>query len=83
MTAPQHDTPDIVIAATRWLIHRYRQTACRELARMIERHLDWMHDRATTPNWPTPGGGCHLRGARNPPSTSFIHIAPCIEGCLA
>lgn len=49
MTAPQHDTPDIVIAATRWLMGRYRQTGCGALARMVEQHLAWIRDRATSP----------------------------------
>ncbi len=50
MPAPQpHDTSDIVIAATLWLMHRYQQTGCRKLARMIEQHLTWMHDRASSP----------------------------------
>ena len=30
-------------------MHRYQQTGCRKLARMIEQHLTWMHDRATSP----------------------------------
>jgi hypothetical protein len=46
---PPHDTQEIVIAATLWLMHRYQQTGCRKLARMIEQHLDWMHDRASSP----------------------------------
>lgn len=51
MTTPQpHETGDIVIAATLWLMHRYRQTGCRKLARMIEQHLAWMHDRASSPH---------------------------------
>lgn len=50
MPAPQyHDTPDIVIAATRWLMRRYRQTGCRRLARMVEQHLRWMESRASKP----------------------------------
>jgi hypothetical protein len=50
MNTPQpHDTHEIVIAATLWLMHRYQQTGCRKLARMIEQHLAWMHDRATSP----------------------------------
>ncbi len=44
-----HDTPDIVIAATLWLMHRYQQTGCGKLARMVEQHLAWMQDRATHP----------------------------------
>lgn len=51
MPVPQpHDTSDIVIAATLWLMHRYQQTGCRKLARMIEQHLAWMHDRASSPH---------------------------------
>ena len=50
MSAPQpHDTSDIVIAATLWLMYRYQQTGSRKLARMIEQHLAWMHDRASSP----------------------------------
>ncbi|QLQ02604.1 MAG: hypothetical protein HZY77_06975 [Thiobacillus sp.] len=48
-TSQPHDTHEIVIAATLWLMHRYQQTGCRKLARMIEQHLVWMHDRATSP----------------------------------
>jgi len=44
-----HDTPDIVIAATLWLMHRYQQTGCGKLARMVEQHLAWMQDRAASP----------------------------------
>ncbi|MCD6706491.1 MAG: hypothetical protein LT080_08580 [Thiobacillus sp.] len=48
MSAPQyHDTPDIVIAATRWLMRRYRRTGCRKLARMVEQHLRWMESYAS------------------------------------
>lgn len=46
---PTHDTPEIVIAATLWLMHRYQQTGCSKLARMVEQHLGWMHDRASNP----------------------------------
>lgn len=50
MNAPLiHDTPDIVIAATLWLMHRYQQTGCGRLARMIEQHLAWMRDRTASP----------------------------------
>lgn len=50
MIAPHpNDTGEIVIAATLWLMHRYQQTGCRKLARMIERHLAWMRDRASSP----------------------------------
>ena len=44
-----HDTSEIVIAATRWLMHRYQQTGCRRLARMVEQHLAWLQDRASSP----------------------------------
>lgn len=48
MNTPQpHDTEGIVVTATLWLIHRYRQTGCRKLARLVERHLAWMRERAT------------------------------------
>lgn len=47
MNLPQpHDTDGIVVTATLWLIHRYRQTGCRRLARLVERHLAWMRERA-------------------------------------
>lgn len=47
MNAPQpHDTEGIVVTATLWLIHRYRQTGCRKLARLVERHFAWMRERA-------------------------------------
>ena len=50
MTAPPtHDTPDIVIAATLWLMHRYQQTHCARIARMIEQHLGWMRARTHNP----------------------------------
>lgn len=49
MPTPQyHDTPDIVITATRWLMRRYQQTGCNKLARMIEQHLSWMESRAAS-----------------------------------
>lgn len=44
-----HDTPDIVIAATRWPLRRYQQTGCRKLARMVEQHLRWLESRASDP----------------------------------
>lgn len=53
-TSQLHDTHEIVIAATLWLMHRYQKTGCRKLAHMIEQHLAWMHDRATSP----PPGRC-------------------------
>ena len=46
---PPHDTSDIVIAATLWLMHRYQQTRCTRLARMVELHLDWMEQHASHP----------------------------------
>ena len=46
-TPHTHDTPDIVIAATQWLMHRYQQTACRTLARMVEQHLRWIESHAS------------------------------------
>lgn len=50
MSASQyHDTPDIVIAATRWLMRRYQQTGCSKLARMVEQHLRWMEIHASRP----------------------------------
>lgn len=50
MSSPNyHDTPDIVIAATRWLMRRYQQTGCKKLARMVEQHLRWMESRASNP----------------------------------
>lgn len=50
MTPPkQHDTGEIVIAATLWLMRRYRQTACPRIARMIEQHLAWMRAHASSP----------------------------------
>ena len=49
MPTPQyHDTPDIVIAATLWLIHRYQQTGCNKPARTVEQNLSWMESRATS-----------------------------------
>jgi len=47
--ARPHDTHDIVIAATLWLMHCYQQTGCDKLARMVELHLGWMQDRANHP----------------------------------
>jgi hypothetical protein len=52
MAAPQyHDTHEIVIAATLWRgpTHRYQQTGCKKLARMVEQHLRWMQISATSP----------------------------------
>jgi hypothetical protein len=47
MRIPQpHDTHEIVIAATLWLMHRYQKTGCRTLAHLIEQHLSWIHDSA-------------------------------------
>ena len=43
------DTSDIVIAATLWLMHRYQQTHCAKLARMIELHLGWIQQRSSHP----------------------------------
>ncbi len=44
-----HDTHEIVIAATLWLMHRYQKTGCKKLARMVEQHLRWMRASATSP----------------------------------
>jgi len=44
-----HDTSDIVIAATLWLMHRYQQSPCARLARMVELHLGWMEQHASHP----------------------------------
>ncbi|MCL5061497.1 MAG: hypothetical protein M1449_14220 [Candidatus Thermoplasmatota archaeon] len=50
MAAPQyHDTHEIVIAATLWLMRRYQQTGCKKLAHMVEQHLCWMQISATSP----------------------------------
>lgn len=48
-TSPPHDTHEIVIAATLWLMHRYQQTRCKKLARMVEQHLRWMQAGASSP----------------------------------
>jgi hypothetical protein len=47
-TSP-HSTHEIVIAATLWLMHRYQQTGCKKLARMVDQHLRWMQLGATSP----------------------------------
>lgn len=44
-----HDTSDIIIAATLWLMHRYQQTHCARLARLVELHLGWMQQRSSHP----------------------------------
>mgnify|MGYP001433929544 CR=1 FL=1 len=49
MTPHYHNTPDIVIAATRWLIQRHRLTGCPGVARLVEQHLDWLAARADEP----------------------------------
>lgn len=46
---PYHDTPDIVIAATRWLIQRHRTTGCPGVARLVAQHLDWLAAHADKP----------------------------------
>jgi hypothetical protein len=46
---PIHSTQEIVIAATLWLMHRYQQTGCKKLARMVEQHLRWMQMGAGSP----------------------------------
>lgn len=46
---PYRNTPDIVIAATRWLIQRHRLTSCPGVARLIGQHLDWLAARADEP----------------------------------
>lgn len=48
-TAKFHDTNEIVVAATLWLMHRYQQTGCNKLARLVEQHLRWIETRATSP----------------------------------
>lgn len=48
-TATFHDTNEIVVAATLWLMHRYQQTGCNKLARLVEQHLRWIETRATSP----------------------------------
>lgn len=66
--SPPHDTSEIVIAATLWLMHRYQQTRCTKLARMVELHLAWMRNHASHPvlakacrrlalEWRTQAGG--------------------------
>jgi hypothetical protein len=47
--ARPHDTHEIVIAATLWLMHRYQHTRCDKLARMVELHLGWIEQRASHP----------------------------------
>ena len=49
MSTPQHSTHEIVTAATLWLMHRYQQTGCKKLARMVEQHLRWMQTSAANP----------------------------------
>jgi len=50
MSAPSpHSTHEIVIAATLWLMHRYQQTGCKKLARMVEQHLRCMQVGASSP----------------------------------
>ncbi|MFZ0107328.1 MAG: hypothetical protein WAK92_10755 [Thiobacillus sp.] len=44
-----NDTCDIIIAARLWLMHRYQQTRCARLARMVELHLGWMQQRSSHP----------------------------------
>ena len=44
-----HDTHEIVIAATLWLMLRYQKTGCKNLAHMVEQHLLWMQTSATSP----------------------------------
>ncbi|HQT32025.1 MAG TPA: hypothetical protein PLE48_05680 [Thiobacillus sp.] len=46
---PTHITHEIVIKATVWLMHRYQQTRCKKLARMVEQHLRWMQTGAASP----------------------------------
>lgn len=46
---PYRNTPDIVIAATRWLIQRHRLTGCPGVARLVEQHLEWLAARADEP----------------------------------
>ncbi|MFP5410839.1 MAG: hypothetical protein ACLGG6_07675 [Gammaproteobacteria bacterium] len=43
------NTPDIVIAATRWLIQRHRLTGCPGVARLVRQHLDWLDAHADDP----------------------------------
>lgn len=43
------NTPDIVIAATRWLIQRHRLTGCPGVARLVRQHLDWLAVHADEP----------------------------------
>ncbi|MBT9539946.1 hypothetical protein [Thiobacillus sp.] len=73
---PTHSTHEIVIAATLWLMHRYQQTGCKKLARMIEQHLRWMQTSDGSPTlaktcqrlsltWQTLSG----TALSNPPST--------------
>lgn len=45
-TPTPHDTSDIVIAVTLWLMQRYQQTVRRKLALMFGQHPAWMHIRA-------------------------------------
>lgn len=49
MPPQYHDTHEIVIAATLWLMHRYQQTGCKKLARLVEQHLRWMENGAASP----------------------------------
>lgn len=65
-TSQQHDTHEIVIAATLWLMHRYQQTGCRKLAHMIEQHLAW----------PIPAGDCRSNGARSRPPRPCVPRPP-------
>lgn len=44
-----HDTHDIVVAAAYWLMHRYQHIRCRQLAWLIEQHLQWVEARLASP----------------------------------
>ena len=50
MAAPHYQsTHEIVIVATLWLMHRYQQTGCKKVSRMVEQHLRWMQAGAASP----------------------------------
>lgn len=73
---PTHDTQDIVIAATLWLMHRYRLTGCSKLARLVEQHLRWIETGVDNPQRATLCQHLALEwrsGACTPSSPTAIH----------
>lgn len=71
-----HDTPDLVIAATRWLMRRYPQTGCNKFASTAEPHLSWMENRSASRHLSVTRGVSGTGGRGR--SSTLAHAINCV-----